>query len=1049
MTSVNKSSSGKIDIIDFFSNKKISEIDENLIFRNNSLEFLKKMIVRSYPDSESFLIHQDSIALGDGARYITDMSQVKKGQGKIAVFNLLNEITNYVFENAHIFIDPVYNESFVKFFKSLKNIYAGLTEDFLRLCIGYLLYTNTGAKSFKEDSDAFIKIVRENKKGLDSIKIGDTVSQNLYKVFKTRDNSKILDYSLTNVLLNFKLDVPDDKKLRNETLSGYIIKNIKLDDTICAMASKDHGVKSDKSISKKLLSEWFLDKTETQEGYSIKNIRGLIVKIKADNYRGSGDYYTGVISNSSSGLIIRINWPLSQKADFLKVYSMCSKSLAVLFCKLKEIGVEITNFRNSTRVCEATKLTKDEIFSFISYSSLTFFTKDFYQIKKLSVIERKFPQFIREDSPEKLIKFKYQSPVENLGISIRSIQLVTEGISKKTNAIEVINGTPYTNYELVLGELSDLFIETVGKKVIVFEEGRLKELQEPSKKSLEKKITKKNIKILGDVVDSVSCQKKRQPKIMDENKTSIAKDSRIIWNGKEYYCENKDFLYPGFTSKRSLCCFTKPQKDKEIYKNMMATQKTSRETVDKKYDEDSHIISSSRIIKNIGSVIQPEKLGKVSPKITEIFDSKGKNNDNDKRGIFRLGIKNNTDIKENFLRAVTRAIGILENNQKVRSLYKILDENKDMDSRDFFRTVVLRLGINVVVINSATGVNGLEETILCDIAGVDLIFQDTVFLIKSFEYIFDLVVLSDGKKLTKYFDKKSNIYSSFYKNYKTSCVIKYNRKNKPNVPTIKKLLEMGLKPVAQFSTKSGTVLYIAEEKLGIVPVVPYNYLLPNVVNFVEIKDVFLQDIRKKRLVLENSGIKGYSVDGYIKDKGGKNKTSKIVLSCGIIVPILSSSLPEDIKEIRDPMYYGIDIDNILQTGNISSVPDYFDRHTSDLKKYEELYINFKELIVAEISNKNSTYKENIRKIIDLGDKKHIIVKIKAVLEKYLSTTYKNISKKLLDNFIKRLTNEIVIEKNKIINGTWSKYPRNSQNFIIRDTEIILITQEDIKKYLSK
>lgn len=731
---------------------------------------------------------------------------------------------------------------------------------------------------------------------------------------------------------------------------------------------------------------------------------------------------------------------------------MCSKSLALLFCRLKDIGVKITNFRNALGACETTRLSKDEIFSYIGYSSVTFFTKDFYQIKKLSVIERKFPQFIREDSPEKLIKFKYQTPVENLGITIRSTHAVSEGVSKKINAIEVINGTPYTNYEVVLGELSDLFVETIGKKVIVFEEGKLKELQEPSKKSLEKKITKKNIKILGDVVDSVSCQKKRQPKIMEENKTSIAKDSRIIWKGKEYYCENKDFLYPGFTSKRSLCCFTKPQKDKEIYKNMMASQKTtSRGTgdnkEDKKYDEDSYIISSSRIIKNTGSVIQSEKMGEVSQKIREIFDTKGKNKDNDKKGIFRLGVKNNTDIKENFLRAVSRAVGLLDNHQKVRSLYKILDENKGIDSKDFFRAVVLKLGVNVVVINSVAGINGAEETILCDISGVDLVFQDTIFLIKSFEYIFDLIVLSDGKKLTKYFDKKSSSYSSFYKNYKTSCKIKYVRKNKPNVPTIKKLLEMGLKPVAQFITKSGTVLYIAEEKLGIIPIVPYNYLLPNVAKFSEIKDVFLHDISKKRIVLEKSGIKGYYVDGYIRDKGGKNKTSRIVLSCGLIVPVLPSSLPSDIKEIKDPMYYGLDIDHILQGNSYERASDYFDKKTSDLKKYSELYIDFKELVVDEISNKNSTYKENLRKIIDSGDKNGVIVKIKEVSEKYSTSKYKNIPKKLLDNFIKRLTNEIVIEKNKIIDGSWSKYPRNSQNFIIRDTEIILVSQEDIKKYL--
>lgn len=340
----------------------------------------------------------------------------------------------------------------------------------------------------------------------------------------------------------------------------------------------------------------------------------------------------------------------------------------------------------------------------------------------------------------------------------------------------------------------------------------------------------KQIKRQGVLIDSVSCQKNRQPKLIQSKKSNLQEYSYLNYKENLFVCDKSPYIYPGFTSKDTICCFKKDQKNKPVFIRNISTKKI--------LDEDKDIISQA--IKK-DKVLEPNRLGYIN-----LFEKELK--------LYRLGNKQGN---KSFLNCINlskincKEIDIKElTNSKI---YKVLFKNKNynndfLSNEQLYELIRYYLKINILIIDTTSS---LKPVFICK----NLIkeYQNYIVIIKN-EKIYELLVQKIGNKLKRFFNVKDNITSILLKKFDKSCsTVKEGITDKFPMS----LEEFDSKIIKiQILDKFNKVIFIYTDNYGLIPIYPsqINPLLPYIFLSNEEVQKYILEVNKQYKLLKNSNI---------------------------------------------------------------------------------------------------------------------------------------------------------------------------------------------------
>ena len=1029
-------------IIDFTTGSVVIAKVEN----NAPYSFLKKIIFSKYKN----FIHPDFMALGDTKKYLTDIIPFETET--VVVYNLLEEISEYVLTHSNLFISGVYeNMKTVKeLFDNLKLVYVDLDIKTLINVIKYILYKKGGFKNFEYEIKDYINNVENEKKNFITLqaKINSfTLDKNIKMsdIFMTNNKKYKYDYSVITCLIS--MDFSDISTRYSKKYLKEILSNIELDEVVAGAAINNEAIKIYKTIDKETVKKWFF----SDDDLKTKMIKGITFKIKSDNFEDDSYYYTGIISEKSSGLVIRINRKKNEHVRFEDLGDIVKTGIDSLIKKIKRIS-DISF--------------KDEKYSVknITYSVIQISTIDNFNLKRILIALKEFPKeiFIEEgnNSPNRLVKIKYLEKGQNVNIIIKNADYIKNDTIIKNNTIELVNITSFTDIDRIMNLLAELLVISKTKKLMEFKNEEIVEKKSNSKDKKTKIkpiIPSKILKKAGVDINIVSCQKKRQPSLYDPDIFKSVETYILDYNGKKYVCPNNGYKFPGFTSQKSICCFTKDQRNKDIYKTMINSSETD-------IVSDSFIINKTRLLNNLKSPVLKDRLGALPKKIQEIFMT---------RDIYRFGVDSgDNDVLLNAFNKTSLSKKTPKDlTEFIKKNFPLETTPDKINSKKYIKYLEFLFKKNAVVIESAEDFQKFN----CDkISG--FVYQHTIFLLRRDIFQYELLVEKvSANELRKFFTKDDILFKHFIEKYNKSCVIKYNSGANKTPYNIQDFIDRGYKISGQILNSFDEIIYIYIKDLGLVPIVPYNKLIPDIPLIKDISSVKM-DAKKQYLLLQKSNIDYLQVKGVSKNK--QNKVDALVINSGITIPVLPSpdKFFDDIPVLFYG-YYGVDIDNALHKNKPSYRLNHFNFKVSQIEYYRELYYRLK-LTLSYLLNKNQELKNDIHKtpektlyellskevyfsnkntfknIGDDGLSKREICSLKTecssdtFCSKNTNKCLLTIDKKIFKNFIKRLADEIKWNKD-ILSGKISKEKDYRGDFISRESEILLLTDKDIEVFFSK
>jgi len=181
-------------------------------------------------------------------------------------------------------------------------------------------------------------------------------------------------------------------------------------------------------------------------------------------------------------------------------------------------------------------------------------------------------------------------------ILLNYTRTITEDI--KINIKNSKNGivTPFVIYnlnsKLHLQYVLDIFQSLVFKSTTTKVAKNFFSFEDEVEVKQKKQANIKKLKSKGAVLDSVKCQKDRQPQI-DNERSGNPKKYELVHSGNRYLCNNSPFLYPGFTVDENVCCFKKDQRKKDFYNRL-----TGNNLNKIKVWASNFVINNKRIIKD-------------------------------------------------------------------------------------------------------------------------------------------------------------------------------------------------------------------------------------------------------------------------------------------------------------------------------------------------------------------------------------------------------------------------------------------------------------------
>lgn len=1073
-------------VTDLFINQKI-KLAIN-IKKDDVLKTIKEKIFLSYDLDKNF-ITPNIIAIGDGVKYITSDKEAQNSK-RIFVYNLIKEIEGYVVENiSFLLLLDEYSDIVKNLYKSLKPVYTSLTENDLLLSIKYILLKTFNVKDFSYDIKQWEASVKNTKKEINEkyslISYDDNTPQEKLKNYLFYDEkSGDFLYSILNFISTYKLL---DEKL--DILK--IIKEYPLDKTVPVMitSSLEDGksmIKIYKNFPKEKIQEWYINRDDETGVLSLKRVKGLSFKLKSKK----DNFSTVILARDTGRISIRSSWFKKNYFNYDGIYDIL-KGLSIV---VKKIGGV---------------LNKDIMLDKVINTSInfTFNTKKYVSLNKLKIGLKKFNNLFSTNvdtlnNDKNIIDVVYLP--DNLVVTIRIGELFDENSGNyfKTNNINVSGISNKEQITSVIKMLGNLLASSDEKTnpITIFKDYKFQTIynEEDSSKPIDKK-EKLNIKELrnkGVLIDSVNCQKDRQPTIY--NDTAILPNEKsydLIYKGNRFLCNNKSYIYPGFTNKNILCCFSKDQRKKPVFIRNIDKKEIKSDKNTFLYLPDSLILKTNII--TTGKILENERIGLLQDSFYKIFP----------KNYYRLGVYQS---KTNFLNVILRAlkddktdkkqiiekIKNLPDDEKKKflnskfpdytSIYDYID-NEFLDHKlisDLFSYI---FKVNIIVFDVK------ENSISCKKL-LYLPYKKYIFILKNNKINYELIIQKVSKNLIEYvFNTDDEKYKLLVKNiielYKKSCILNYTGYPTPPL-NIVEMINKGISVKSQIINAFNKVVYISTKELGLIPVIPTKPL----------QDIKISNIKKNILkakqqydLLLKTDINYLQPKGQILNSKNKDKTYGIVTSSGLIIPTQPS---ENLLNV--PVIHRILVENI-DTLLKNKTPNYDARFSYNLNVYfkRELYHRLK-LTLSKILNyaKNNDLKKAMNDIINdtsyyktskaksglvrmLKDyinsillpevaftdklkiikidqqKRNVCSELKNCDEDKFCTkkgTINNcllyIEKPIYDNYIKKITTEMISKSNKndIMNGTVQKEFIGKDRVISRQDEIVLTTEKDLLRF---
>lgn len=1042
-------------VFDIFNNTKI-----NLpftILKTDTLKIVKEKIFIAY-DLDKIFITPEIMALHDGKDYIKSDENLNIESGDIIVYNLIRQITKYIFENIQDFLNITVNSKILEpLYNDLKIIYTNLTREYLLLSIQFILQFNLNITDFDREINSWIqksKLLQQELIKKFSL-LGKEPSFDKLKEYLFFDNDNHYIYSILTSIVSFKIS---DNKL--DILK--IIREYPLDKNVPVMITGNYPsytpiIKIFKNFPIEQIEEWFVKSKRNDVVF--KKPKGLTLKLLSSG----NNYSTVIISKYAGKLSIRCSWSKEDKAR-LNNLKLCTYPLHSVIKKINNIFPSLD-----------IKLSEPEI----SFINIQFNTKKKISFQKIILAIKYFKDIFKLDEhlkKKQFIKLKYLP--NDITILIRYGNIYINHVFENVNSIDII-GIRTEKQVFSLIELTGQLLIKADKQKPTDIHGNI--LPEPIVKLKMPKANIKTLKFKGIEIDAIGCQKQRQPIISNTIKPHT--DSYpITYKDNRFICNNEPYLYPGFTNKNIVCCFKKDQRDKDVYKRNMNVSTSTDSNISRHGILDADIINSKIITSD--KILENNRLGLLPNIFYNFFNNV----------FYRLGVaQNRLSLLNVFNRALNKIISIndiidyINNNPTtIKYLQKNTSINYELYKNDLINYIQTKYlhheklqNLLSVIFKVNIFIFNLDDNKLSCKDILHLPYTDVIFIINN-TINYELIVSKvSNTNLKKVFSIKSDkIVTDIIDIYKRSCLTSFVGYPSPPMNFVQ-LLNSGdnVEILAQVINQFNNITFVLTKNTGLTPVAPSNPILN--IPSINIKSAILKADKQLKLLLK-SNIDYLKPIGQILDS--KKMVSGIVTKSGLIIPTKPT------KQLELPIVFRQFIDNIDEL-LYNQVPSLDKRYSYMLSVvfYKELYNRFK-YTLSKLLNKssNSELKKNIISSLKsiknqkqlqniLFDVIHLIlinevVFIEHQLNPHPIPSTRNVCKNIpyqdcssdpfckkknnscllaveqkdYSNFIKNLSVEIIWNKD-ILSGNIKKEFLSKNNFIKRKNEIVLLTDEDINK----
>lgn len=1003
-------------VIDYFNNKPLKESKDTPFIYGDLLTTIKEKVVVCL--SDNLTPELIAVATKSNGNIFTFMNGAMTiNSDTIYFFDLIEDLSRTLLPKLHEYpLDELTNENSAvikKIYTDLSTSYTDLKKHTLTLVIKMILYQNIPMMfdNYKDQITAFKRTMTALKQDLINKYKKQVVSDNI--INEIYDGK--LEYSILNSIIQYKIS--------DKPLDFYkIIKEIKLDDTVPLVYFTDSDIKQ--PVIKFYKNTSIDVKNAIFDKDQIKAIRGLTFRVLMNNGSDSVNYFYIILSKNTPKLSLRISWPSRNSIHFQDTH-LATKNIKVLINKLNNI------FRNIT-------LERQGIYE---YNAIQFNINKRVSFNKLKLAINNNPDLFKLEVSPKDVKLIGVYLPYNIKFIIKNSQLpLNDEKLLNINTIDVFGVSNEQIMFIVMKSIGKLFYEASKLKSVVFKDGKfIEELN--GKQSIDVKNVQniKKLKGKGIVINPRSCQKERQPRIIDKpTKTSIT------FKGIHLNCNVSDvYKYPGFTTDNSVCCFKKNQREKINYKKNMQEV----------FVERLEHISDSVILKN--RIIQTDKVlvnGQLG--ILPSFLSKNLFDDT----CYRLGCSGKLLNCMNIANSTNYTIDDI-NGSITMDVFKFINNGffykNGMTKSEFIEYIKrheivdllsILFKVNIIVFESS------DNHIVCK-ENLYLPHKKYVFILNN-SNSYELITQVKGNKIIKVFTDIP-VINKIHDLYNNSCIVKYIGSNNSPPVHIFELMKKDITIKAQVVNKFNNVIYVVTE-YGLIPVVPVSPLYNK--KKVNIKTVML-DASKQAKLLVSSKITSLKPVGQIVHK---NYTIGIIIKNGQVVPTSNSnvlSLPIIYRQLIN------DIDDEIASGVY--VVDQLHGYILHVKFYKELFQRFrftlsqlifdlkiqkidKDVInnimkdqVAFTTNKLKVTKEipNVRKVCrQLNDCSTDPFCVKSGSECKLLLT-----KKMYKDFIDKVLIEIKSNKD-ILKGNVNANLLDINDYIKRPNEVILLNKDDIIKY---
>lgn len=981
-------------VLDYFTNKTIK-----LKFPISNSDTLNTIKEKIFISSDNF-ISLNTLAISDSTKYIIDDSQLKQSSVNFVAFNLVEELTKYIFKDIQKFLNISINSQIISsLYNGYKGVYINLSRNTLYYTVLYVLSQTLNMQNY--ELTAWLREQQVIKNNL----IEKYTALSNVKKFNPGDylhqDKKGYLYSVINTIVYYTLEISKNQKgTLMKILKEYPLNN----DIPIMLITEDKvnpAIKIYKDFSNEKIAEWYLKKGEN----SFKKTRGLVFKMKiADD-----NYANVMLVPENNKISIRCSWTSTNNIRYEDI--------------MKSIGV-FNKFIDITQ----SRITPDIIIKepIIGYINVQFTLKKQIPLPKIALASKQFVGIFKLDEKEKkkeFIKLVYQP--ENITLIFRYTNVTNDNVTSTYNSIDVLGIKSERQLIHLMETVARLVSKAEEQKdLLIFKDYKYQKVS--NEKLKDKPIPNLNIKKLkqeGIPIDTVSCQKERQPKIVS--------DSDFVYKGNKIACTNKPYIYPGFTNKDILCCFKKDQRHKPAYIRNVSNNVENIELIDSK-------ILKKRII-TTDKILDANRLGILPDVLDTIFNTKTS------KSYFRLGFPQNTDTLHTILKTVSKATSKKTDN--LEEMYKV----------------------NIFIFNMLTNSVSCKDNL-------HMPYNNTVFLIKNGN-TYEQIIKRNGNSIKRTFNKNEDIklINEILDVYKKSCIVKYSDTSILPLNFVE-LLSKGIEITSQVTSPFNKVIYVNTKEYGVLPVLPTKPIT-------NIKSVNINDIKlnpdEQIAKLKKLNINYIELTGQIMD--GKYTTG-LVTKSGLIIPTR-----KDVSKSKLPIVYRQfvnDIDTLIY--NKTPGVDKRYQYMLSVKYHKELYNKLKyilsKVITKEIKDtillainsvKNpeelhKILKKTIQLLLDseivfvetvkmpkVRTKRNVCSALSlSICEEDTSCKISKgrcllaIEKAVYEAFVERLAIEIIWNKD-ILNGRIIPEFYGENKFIKRKNEVILLNEQEIQNYFHK